>query len=345
MLDAQYDLTAIGRPYTDIIVHVDEGIVRNFGLEKGRIREISSAMMLAIRSELTDYTIYPGGSPPNTCACVQALGGQAVFLGKVCDDVSGRAFRKGFPPGDVLFPNENYPADASALSGTCLVLITPDDVGTVVNCPGVGDRLSDADMFPDLIRDSKILYLQAHFLFADTSRDAVAKAIEVAKSARREVAISLHDHRMNAERMAIFKDRYLPMTDMLIGNREEFEPLFSQSDMDGAASGATLVVMTDGANGAYLVGRDDQLHIPPHLLKARDNTVGAGDAFAAGLFHGYVNGLSLMNCGQLGAEAASAILDLPGARPVSSWKDMADKYLQAAPASLRRPVTSGQTQP
>jgi sugar/nucleoside kinase (ribokinase family) len=337
MLDAQYDLTAIGLPFIDIIAQVDDSFLQQFGIFKGTVRDIQPAHLLAVRSELTNYTIFPGGSPPNTCAGIHALGGKAVFLGRVADDVSGRAFRNAFPPGNVVFPNQPYGTDAKAASGTVIVLVTPDDVTTIVANPGIGDILTERDIFPELIKDSKILYLQAHFLLVDASKDAAEKAIDVAKQAKREVAFSLHGHRKNAERAALFIDRHLAKADILIGNRNEFELLFRPFDAEKVKKGRQLMIVTDGAKGAHIVGRGEMMHIPPHMLKARDNSVGAGDAYAAGFFYGYVRGLKLQDCGELGAEAANEILDIPGARPIGSWGAMAEKYLQKAPTSIRNP--------
>ncbi len=338
MLDAQYDLAAIGLPYIDIIVRVEDSFLERFGLVKRTVRDLQPAQILAIRSELTDYTVYPGGSPSNTCAGIHALGGKAVFMGRVCDDATGRAFRNAFPAGNVLFPNRPYGKDPRATSGIVIVMMTPDDAATVVANPGVGDYLTEADIFPDLIADSRILFLQAHFFTVDTSKAAVGKAIEAAKAAKRIVALSLHGHRFNPERKTIFLEQHMKKADMLVGNRDEFEILFGQLDMKALADQNRLIVMTDGGNGAYILGRGERIHVPPHAVSAPDNTVGAGDAFAAGFFYGYVNGLALRKCGELGAEAANAVLDIPGARPVGSWKNIADKYLQSAPASLRRPI-------
>ena len=339
MLGALYDLAAIGRPYTDIIVHVSDDMIRNYGFPKGKVREIQPSLMDALRSDLTDYAIYPGGSPPNTCADIAAFGGKAVFIGKVCDDNSGRAFRKGFAPltnaGGVIFETANHPASRREISATCVVLITSDHVATVVHCSGVSDILTEDDIPEPLIQNSKILYFQAHFFFVDTARDAILKAMGIAKSARRNIAISMHDHHMTAAQAEYFRENYLQDVDIIVGNLGEYSLAFPDFDPANFVSDNRLMVVTDGARGAHIVGRRENIHIPPHLLKARDNTVGAGDAFAAGFFFGYGHGLPLQTCGEFGAEAASAILDIPGARPVSSWKEMANRYLSNAPASLR----------
>ena len=328
MAGAQYDLTAIGLPFIDLIAQVDDAFLDRFGFAKGTAQDYPPARLLAARAELIDYAIYPGGSPSNTCAGIDALGGKAVFLGRVCDDTIGRTFRAAFLFGGVVFPNQPYGNDSRAVSGLVIVMITPDDATTIAAWPGVGDMLTEADIFPELIENSEILYTQCHFMQIEPARLAIGKAIEHAKSAGREVAFSLHGNRFNAERAANFREQHLTKADILMGNRREFDLLYRPFVFDDAIQSPKLMVVTDGAMGAHILGRGGKLHIPPYLLKARDNTVGAGDAFAAGFYFGYIPGWPLQACGELGAEAASAILEIPGARPVGSWKSMVGKYFK-----------------
>jgi sugar/nucleoside kinase (ribokinase family) len=322
----EFDLVATGRPYTDIIVNTTDELIRSFGLRKGVITEISPKTMMELRGEFNGYTIYPGGSPPNTVAGFAALGGKAAFLGKVCDDAGGRCFRNAFRHGCVVFPNQDYPAQPGAISATCMVLVTPDDVGTVVNCPGVSDELTEADVFPDIIAASRILFLQAHYLFCEKTRGFVFPAMEVAAGARRKLALSLHDHRFTREQADSFMKTCARRADILIGNRQEFEPLFG-TDIEPLQDSSTLLVMTDGEAGSFISGHGEYHHIAPYLIGSKPNTVGAGDQYAAGFFFGYLAGLPLAECGEFGSETASEILMIPGARPTGSWTHIRDRYL------------------
>jgi sugar/nucleoside kinase (ribokinase family) len=309
--------------------------LRAYGLPKGKITEIPPRIMNDLRMEFTGYTIYPGGSPPNTVAGYAALGGKAAFLGKVCNDAGGRSFRNAFASTGVLFPNADHPASPDAMTATCMVLVTPDEIGTVVNCPGVSDRLTVEDIFPDVIAASRLLYLQAHMLYAGTTAAFSRGALDAAHAAKRQLAFSLHDHRMSPKQAALFRDQHKAEANIVIGNREEFESLFDAPFADFQA-GAAIMVMTDGEKGAYIAGQGELHHIPPYKLGTRPNTIGAGDQFAAGFLFGYLSGLTLERCGELGAEAAAAILEIAAARPPGSWTHISAKYKADIPAALRR---------
>jgi adenosine kinase len=79
-----------------------------------------------------------------------------------------------------------------------------------------------------------------------------------------------------------------------------------------AARACGLVVITRGADGADLHTPAAFTHIsavPP--LKVSDPT-GVGDAFRAGFLKGYLNGITLERCGQMGALAATYCLENEG---------------------------------
>jgi len=332
MIDPQYDLVAIGRPYMDIIVTLpDDRLLREFGFPKGKSREILPEAMRALRAELSQVQVFPGGSPSNTCAVVQALGGRAAFIGKVCNDAGGRQFREAFSRSGVHFPTADYADhlgnDAAEITGTCIAIELPNENSTMVYCAGVGDRLTAVDMDASTIGAGKILYLQAHFLFSPASREAVHHGISIARRAGRQVAFSLHDHRMTDENATEFLQVHTRDGDILIGNREEFDQVWHSPALLRTKANKQMLIVTDGAKGAYIMGRGEDLHILPHALQRKENTIGAGDAWFGAFALAYNEGAPLQLCGDFAAHVASEIVGLPGGRPTTSWKRLAHQYL------------------
>jgi sugar/nucleoside kinase (ribokinase family) len=335
MPDALYDIVATGRPYVDIIVQASDALIKAHKLPKGEITEITPQQMAKLRLEFVGYRLYPGGSPPNTVAGYAALGGKAAFLGKVCDDVFGRTFRNAFRAGGVFFPNLDHPSSPHATTATCMVLITPDDVATVVSCPGVSDLLTEQDLFAqEVIAQSRMLFLQAHMLYAPTTRKFARAAIDAARGAGRLVAFSLHDHRMSPAEKTQFLETDLASANIVVGNQYEYE-LLDSSDLDGFRDSPRVMVMTAGEHGAFIAGQGESHHIFPYMLGTKPNTVGAGDQFAAGFFYGYLHGLPLEACGEMAAETAAAILEIEGARPIGSWSHITQKYAEEYPIMRR----------
>ena len=310
MRDFSFDIVASGRPYADLIADIaDESLIQKLGFRKGQSTAVTAREMMTILPQLPRYEVYAGGSPSNTCAVVQSLGGNAAFIGKVCNDVSGRLFRDAFVRCGVHFATPWYAGNEPAVSGTCIILKTSDGAETMIHCPGVGDVLTTADMDEEVIGGSKVLYLQAHLLFADSSIEAAIHAIQIARQYGRMVAFSLHDHQMNRERADVFLAQYLTESDVVTGNQSEFQQVF------GGSSKNCVRVMTQGSEGATISTSLEQVHIPALTVPNARNTIGAGDAFAAGFLYAYPNGSTLMQSGTLGAVAAARILECESGRP------------------------------
>ena len=74
------------------------------------------------------------------------------------------------------------------------------------------------------------------------------------------------------------------------------------------------MVVTRGKSGAVAIQNHEVVQCNAiKNLKIRDLT-GAGDLFAAGFLHGYINNLSLRNCLEKGTELSSKIIQQVGAR-------------------------------
>jgi len=75
-----------------------------------------------------------------------------------------------------------------------------------------------------------------------------------------------------------------------------------------------LIVLTRGENGAIAIKGDEVIECGVQKnLKIIDLT-GAGDLFAAGFLHGYVNNLSIRNSLEKGTEMSSKVIQQIGAR-------------------------------
>jgi fructokinase len=75
-----------------------------------------------------------------------------------------------------------------------------------------------------------------------------------------------------------------------------------------------LVAMTLGPHGSLLTTRESTFGHPGFPIKVVD-TVGAGDAFTAGLMHAYLRGASLQQMAEIGNLCGSYVASQPGATP------------------------------
>ena len=75
-----------------------------------------------------------------------------------------------------------------------------------------------------------------------------------------------------------------------------------------------VLVVTEGADGAWLLDGDDYFQAPGNPVKVAD-TVGAGDAFFATLLAGYENGLGWQKCLDQATERGGYVASQHGATP------------------------------
>ncbi len=105
---------------------------------------------------------------------------------------------------------------------------------------------------------------------------------------------------------------------VLFPSDPEVELLTGEDDVKSGCQaildeGASIVAVTRGPEGCYILTRDVELTIPAENVDVVDTT-GAGDAFAAGFIYGLFKGYALDVCGKMANIAASHCISHPGAR-------------------------------
>jgi sugar/nucleoside kinase (ribokinase family) len=84
-----------------------------------------------------------------------------------------------------------------------------------------------------------------------------------------------------------------------------------------------LVIVKIGMRGALIKQGSEVSHVGIMAAAKRVDTTGAGDFYAAGFLAGMCEGLSLRQCGTLGAIAAGKVIEVVGTTlSQEAWKDM-----------------------
>ena len=163
------------------------------------------------------------------------------------------------------------------------------------------------------IRSSKIFFTTAYMWDTAHQIEAIEKALREARGAGCRLALDLADpFSVDRSRQALLS-HLIAGLDLVFANREEAR-IMTGLEPDAAcremAKKATVSVVKDGANGAWVAHGPDLIHVEAHPVKVVDTT-GAGDVFAAGFLAGLVGGQSLGVCAELATVLAA---DLPNRR-------------------------------
>jgi adenosine kinase len=95
--------------------------------------------------------------------------------------------------------------------------------------------------------------------------------------------------------------------ELLIGNDYEIaliEQKLGVTHQDLIAMGPKAVITTLGSQGSVVETRHDAIHVAAAKPSNESDPTGAGDAYRGGFLAGYVRGLDLLTCGQMGSVAA-----------------------------------------
>jgi sugar/nucleoside kinase (ribokinase family) len=245
------------------------------------------------------------------------MGGQCAFIGQVADDQLGQVFAHDIRSVGIQF--DVPPRAGEPTTARCLIFVTPDGQRTMNTFLGAAQFLPESAVDADTIAAGAILYLEGYLWNADQSRDAMKRAIGLARAAGRKVALTLSDtfvvegHRAEFEALMDAGE-----IDLLFSNEAELIALAQVDDVEAAiakvAPRVPTLVVTHGARGASAIQDGTRADVDAEPIAAVVDTTGAGDLFAAGFLHGQAQGRTLEQSLKMGAVCAAEIISHYGAR-------------------------------
>jgi len=253
-----------------------------------------------------------GGSVANSIVGISQLGDEVGFIGKVSDDDFGSKYEKGLKEENVKYfyskKKEELP------TGTCLILVTPDSERTMCTFLGTAGKINENDVSSGVIKKSDIIFLEGYLWDEGEPKKAFDKAINNAN----KVAMTLSDQFCVDRHKPHFFNLVKNKVDITFANEQEITSLIEAKNFNEVINFSKqlnkLVVVTRGEKGAVAVNGEEIVESNIHKnLKIIDLT-GAGDLFAAGFLHGYINKLSTKDCLEKGTEMSSKIIQQIGAR-------------------------------
>ena len=303
----------IGNAIVDVICKVDQNFIDQNNLTKSTMKLIFDEnefkkLLINLKIEKT----VSGGSVANSIVGISQLGDKVGFIGKVSDDKFGSDYENGLKEENVEYfykkKEEKLP------TGTCLILITPDSERTMCTFLGTAGKIDENDISSDVIKKSEIIFLEGYLWDEGGPKKAFDKAIQNAKI----VAMSLSDQFCVDRHKAHFLELVKNKIDITFANEQEITSLIEAKNFNDVINFAKqldkLIVITRGEKGSVAVSRGNIFESDVQKnLKIVDLT-GAGDLFAAGFLHGYVNKLSVEESLKKGTEMSSKIIQRIGAR-------------------------------
>ena len=306
------NILGIGNAIVDVICKVDDEFLVKNGLAKSNMKLIDEIEFKKLLGNLKIEETVSGGSVANSIVGLSQLGNKVGFIGKVSDDELGQKYEQGLKKENVKYfytkKKESLP------TGTCLILITPDSERTMCTFLGTAGKINKTDIDAQAIKNSEITFLEGYLWDEGEPKEAFNEAIKYSN----KIAMSLSDKFCVDRHKKNFLDLVKNKLDITFANEQEILELIDATSFNevisfGKKINKTLVI-TRSDKGSVVINQNEVVECKSQKdLKIVDLT-GAGDLFAAGFLHGYINKMTLQENLNKGTEMASKVIQKIGAR-------------------------------
>ncbi len=313
----------IGNALTDMLVNLKtDSVLGRFGLPKGSMSLVDSKLQTEISKTVAGlpYSLSLGGSAGNTIRAMAQLGCSVGFIGKVGPDTTGDFFEQaldnlGIEP--VIFRGKER-------SGKCVSLVSADGERTMVTHLGAALELAAEEIRPDLFAGYDCLYVEGYLV---QNHELIEQAVRTAKGCGLQVALDLASLNIVEENLEFLRGLVRDYVDIVFANEDEAKAFTGEEEplnaLQNISQLVSLAVVKIGIKGALIKRGEEVVHVGIMAAAKRVDTTGAGDFYAAGFLSGLCDGLSLRQCGTIGAITAGKVIEVVGTTfGEEAWNDI-----------------------
>lgn len=295
--DKEFDIIAIGRACVDLNA-----------VEYNRPME-----------ETMTFSKYVGGSPANIAIGSSKLGLKAGFIGKVSDDQHGRFVEQYMKNVGIDTSNFVFDQDGHKIGLAFTEILSPEECSILMYREDVADLyLAPSEVNEDYIKKSKILLVSGTALSKSPSREAVLKAVNVAKKNNVKIIFEL-DYRpytwQSIDETSVYYSLVAEQADVVIGTRDEYDVM--ENTIDGKNEqtiqylfkhSSDLVVIKHGVEGSYAYTKSGETFRSKAYKTKVLKTFGAGDSYASAFLYALITGKDIETALKYGSASASIVV-------------------------------------
>ena len=306
-------ILGIGNAIIDVICKVEENFLTKNNLTKGTMKLIfDNKEFKNILANLKIEKTVSGGSVANSIVGLSQLKNEVGFIGKISDDNFGKKYEDGLKEENVKY---FYKKQKESLpTGTCLILVTPDSERTMCTFLGIAGKINENDVDEHIVKKSELIFLEGYLWDEGEPKKAFEKAIKNSN----KVAMSLSDLFCVERHKQNFLDLVKEKLDLTFANESEIMALIDTKNFNDVITFAKEIkkhiIVTRGEKGAISIFKNKITEINAYKNLSIKDLTGAGDLFAAGYLHGFINNLSTEQCLEQGTKLSSEVIQQIGAR-------------------------------
>ena len=323
-----FSILAVAHTGVDVIYQVsDEFLIEN-NIKKGDSNPISDWNTFASLLEKCaalgyEPEIRTGGSASNTIKGLAALGHSCTLFGMTSNDAAADFYRNNLNHNGVntiLIPSK-LPSSQFA------TFVTKDLQRTFCVYFGAGHSIRAEDIYPELFKGHSFVHLEG-YLFDDVG--LIDRTAELAKEQSATISMDIGAIRIAKTYGQDFLKLANRYATIVFSNEEEIHTLFNLTPEEGCLELAKLcpiAIVQVGKKGCVVASKN-KLFKSPAIDAVAIDTTGAGDLFAAGFIHGYINHYDLEECAWIGNLLGGTAVTVIGAEiPSDRWPDLSQKII------------------
>jgi sugar/nucleoside kinase (ribokinase family) len=252
-----------------------------------------------------NYTLEMGGSCSIFACQAARLGLRTAILGRVGPDSFGQLMLDRMNEAGV--DTRYVTVDPNLKTGLGIALCPPGD-RAILTYMGTVNVLQPGDVSDALLASARHLHHGSYYLHTGL-RPGIPDIFRRAKALG--LSISLDTNWDPDEKWDGVLDELLPLTDVFFPNDQEALHISRRNGLDEAAQafleqGVRVVALKAGAKGARIYTPSEQLERPVIPVSGGDS-IGAGDSFDAGFLAGWLRGLPLERCLEIGMACGRSV--------------------------------------
>ncbi|HKX84944.1 MAG TPA: carbohydrate kinase family protein [Pyrinomonadaceae bacterium] len=272
----------------------------------------------------SEFEMTLGSASAIFAAGITRLGHGVTFVSRVGDDEFGRFCIDALSKKGIS--TDNIRIDKASKTGATIVLSTAHDRALVTYLGAIG-TLSFKDVPVDSLPGHRHLHATSYYLQTALQRD-FPRLLQTARETGLTTSFDPNSDPDQARSEQIFE--VFKQTDILFLNEREARSLTQTDDLDSGARYLNdlcpLVVIKLGSRGAIAV-RDGVIERAEGFTVETKDTTGAGDSFAAGFVHAFLDGGDLKECLTVGNACGALSTCKPGGTNGQPDKDELDEFL------------------
>ena len=302
--------------------------------------DLNAVEMNRPMEETKTFAKYVGGSPSNIMIGAAKLGLNVGMIANVSDDQHGRFITNYFKEVGVDTSYIHIDDEGHKSGLTFTEILSPEASSILMYREEVADLyLRPEHVSPKFIENSETLLISGVALAQSPSREAVLKALSIAKASGVKVVFEL-DYRpytwTNAEETSIYYDLVCKQADVVIGTRDEYDMVDAFKHLSDeaisqnifAGQHCDLVVIKHGVQGSYAFTSDGTCYKGKAFKANVMKTFGAGDSYAAAFLYALLKTGDVAQALEYGAASAAIVVSSHSSSEAMPTVDQIEALIQ-----------------